>query len=82
VITPLIPVPLTGPAYFVSHGGEAFPDLTVVLKGSGAYDITVELVGSTQIKKNGRHKLQKALKACKKKHGKGKKAGGHPISAR
>jgi hypothetical protein len=51
VITPLIPVPLTGPAYFVSHGGEAFPDLTVVLKGSGAYDITVELVGSTQIKK-------------------------------
>jgi hypothetical protein len=50
VVTPLIPVPLTGPAYFVSHGGEAFPDLTVVLKGSGAYNITVELVGSTQIK--------------------------------
>jgi hypothetical protein len=50
VITPLLPVPLSGPAYFVSHGGEAFPDLTIVLKGSGAYDITVELVGSTQIK--------------------------------
>jgi hypothetical protein len=49
-MTPLLPVPLTGPAYFVSHGGEAFPDLTVVLKGSGAYDITVDLVGSTQIK--------------------------------
>jgi hypothetical protein len=50
VITPLLPVPLTGPAYFVSHGGEAFPDLTIVLKGSGAYPITVDLIGSTQIK--------------------------------
>jgi hypothetical protein len=50
VITPLVPVPLEGPAYFVSHGGEAFPDLTVVLKGSGAYPITIDLVGSTQIK--------------------------------
>ncbi len=50
VITPAIPVPLEGPAYFVSHGGEAFPDLTIVLKGSGAYPITVDLVGSTQIK--------------------------------
>ena len=50
VITPIVPVALEGPAYFVSHGGEAFPDLTVVLKGSGAYPITVELVGSTQIK--------------------------------
>jgi hypothetical protein len=51
VITPIVPVPLEGPAYFVSHGGEAFPDLTIVLKGSGAYPITIELVGSTQIKK-------------------------------
>ncbi len=47
VITPLLPVPLEGPAYFVSHGGEAFPDLTIVLKG---YGVTVDLVGSTQIK--------------------------------
>ena len=50
VITPLLPVPLEGPAYFVSHGGEAFPDLTIVLKGKDPYPITVHLVGSTQIK--------------------------------
>jgi hypothetical protein len=47
VITPAIPEPLSGSAYFVSHGGEAFPDLTIVLKG---YGVTVDLIGSTQIK--------------------------------
>jgi uncharacterized repeat protein (TIGR01451 family) len=47
VITPQVPVPLEGPAYFVSHGGEAFPDVTIVLKG---YGITVELVGSVLIR--------------------------------
>ena len=50
VITPLLPVPLTGPAIFVSHGGEAFPSLVVVLQG---YGVTVDLVGSTFISRAG-----------------------------
>ena len=49
-ITPLIPVPLVGPAYFVSHGGEAFPSLIVVLQG---YGVTIDLVGTTFISKAG-----------------------------
>ncbi len=44
--TPVLPVALTGPAYFVSHGGEQFPSLIIVLQGYGA---TVHLVGSTFI---------------------------------
>jgi hypothetical protein len=49
-ITPLIPVPLEGPAYFVSHGGEAFPSLIIVLQG---YGVTIDLVGTTFISKAG-----------------------------
>ena len=48
--TPVLPVALSGPAYFVSHGGEAFPSLIVVLQG---YGVTVHLVGSTFISKQG-----------------------------
>ncbi len=49
-LTPVLPVPLSGPAYFVSHGGEAFPSLIVVLQG---YGTTVDLVGSTFISSKG-----------------------------
>jgi hypothetical protein len=48
--TPLLPVPLQGPAIFVSHGGEAFPSLTMVLQG---YGVTIDLVGTTFISKAG-----------------------------
>jgi hypothetical protein len=43
-------VPLEGPAFFVSHGGEAFPSLIIVLQG---YGVRVDLVGSTFISKAG-----------------------------
>jgi hypothetical protein len=44
--TPLLPVPLTGPAYFVSHGGAKFPELVIVLSGFGT---TVQLHAETFI---------------------------------
>ncbi|MGA8365327.1 MAG: hypothetical protein WB709_12530 [Solirubrobacteraceae bacterium] len=49
-ITPILPVPLEGPAYFVSNGGEAFPNLIMVLQG---YGITIDLTGDTFINKAG-----------------------------
>lgn len=49
-ITPILPVPLEGPAYFVSNGGEAFPNLIMVLQG---YGVTIDLVGDTYISKTG-----------------------------
>jgi hypothetical protein len=48
--TPLLPVGLSGPVYFVSHGGEAFPFLIVVLQGDG---VRVDLTGTTFINKAG-----------------------------
>jgi hypothetical protein len=50
VHTPILPGTLSGPAIFVSHGGEAFPSLTMVLQGD---NVTVDLVGTTFISKAG-----------------------------
>ncbi len=47
VNTPVLPVQLTGPVYFVSHGGEAFPSLEIVLQGEG---VRVDVIASTFIK--------------------------------
>lgn len=44
--TPVLPGTLSGPAYFVSHGGASFPDLDVDLSGDG---VKVILVGNTNI---------------------------------
>jgi uncharacterized repeat protein (TIGR01451 family) len=48
--TPVLPVQLTGPAYFVSYGGAKFPELVIALQG---YGVTVYLHGETFISKTG-----------------------------
>jgi hypothetical protein len=46
--TPVLPAPLEGPAYLVSHAAAAFPDLVIVLQGDG---VVIDLTGNTLIRK-------------------------------
>jgi len=48
VVTPTLPVVMKGPAFLVSHGGEEFPALELVLEGDG---VRIIVEGKTNIKK-------------------------------
>lgn len=47
-VTPTLSVPMKGPAFLVSHAGESFPSLELVLEGQG---VRVIVEGKTDIKK-------------------------------
>jgi hypothetical protein len=49
-VTSVLPVPIAGPVYFVSHGGAKFPEVVMILQG---YGVTIELYGETFISKAG-----------------------------
>ncbi len=51
VSTPVLEGGLTGPAYFVSHGGAKYPELIIVLTGEDG--VTVQVHGETFISKAG-----------------------------
>ncbi len=51
VSTPVLEGPLSGPAYFVSHGGAKYPELIMVLVGEDG--VTVQVHGETFISKQG-----------------------------
>ena len=55
--TPILPVPLTGPAFFVSNGGAKFPELIVVLQGD---NVTVDLHGETFISQSRDHEHRRS----------------------
>jgi hypothetical protein len=49
--TPVLQVPLTGPAYLVAHGGAEFPDVEYILQADErGGDVEIVLDGKTQIK--------------------------------
>jgi hypothetical protein len=48
--TPVLPNPLSGPAFFVSHGEAKYPELVIVLQGD---NVTIDLHGETAISKKG-----------------------------
>jgi hypothetical protein len=48
VHTPVLPVPLEGPVYFVSYGNTKFPNVVMVISGD---NVNIELVGETLIRK-------------------------------
>jgi hypothetical protein len=48
--TPMLPVELAGPVYFVSHGRGAFPSPIIVLQGDG---VRLDMIGSTLVDKTG-----------------------------
>jgi hypothetical protein len=50
VTTPVLPGTLEGPAYLVSHGGQAFPDLDLIVRGDG---VQVVLVGHSFVSNSG-----------------------------
>ena len=49
--TPILPIPMMGPAFFVSNGGRKFPELIIVLQGYAG--VTIVLHGETFISKAG-----------------------------
>ena len=50
VVTPVLSVPLAGPIYLVSYGGEKFPQLVLILQGEG---VTVDVTGTVFVSKQG-----------------------------